>query len=97
MNARNAHEYLPLLLALINGETIQINCPPEGWLDANEVDFSFLPGAYRIKPKIINLYVATWLNESNELVGCNPSTSREYIEKTYSSRTNFRLHELKLD
>lgn len=50
MNAQNAHEYLPLVQALANGETIQcIN--RGGWVDVESLYTVYRPDEYRIKPK----------------------------------------------
>jgi hypothetical protein len=51
MNAQNAHEYLPLVQALANGKTLQIE-DYAGWVDlSEEINFGATPQDYRIKPE----------------------------------------------
>lgn len=51
MNAQNAHEYLPLVQALANGKTLQVE-DYAGWVDlSEEINFVFDPEDYRIKPE----------------------------------------------
>ena len=51
MNAKNAHEYLPLVQALANGLTIQ--CDDRGeWVDVESLYTDvYGPNEYRIKPE----------------------------------------------
>lgn len=59
MNKNNAKEYLPLVQALAEGKTLQVNRMGEGnppkWLDLTshdgEVQFSCEPKFYRVKPE----------------------------------------------
>jgi len=51
MNAKNAHEFMPLVQALANGLTIQEDFFGE-WSDlSDEISFNMKPEFYRIKPK----------------------------------------------
>jgi hypothetical protein len=51
MNKENAREYLPLVQALANGKTLQIDAGA-GWIDlSEETNFVFDPEDYRIKPE----------------------------------------------
>ncbi len=49
MNSSNAHLYLPLVQALADGKTIQIQIGDQ-WQDREDVNFGVNPNAYRIKP-----------------------------------------------
>lgn len=54
MNKDNAHEFLPLVQALADGKTIQIeSLDGTYWFDSkgNNPDFSLDPSCYRIKPE----------------------------------------------
>lgn len=51
MNAQNAHEYLPLVRALANGETLEYYHKYNGWAVSSEIPFDMKPESYRIKPK----------------------------------------------
>ena len=49
MNKDNAKEFLPLVQALIDGETLQYK--RDSWVDAEELDTIYhVPYEYRIKP-----------------------------------------------
>lgn len=51
MNPQNAHEYLPLVQALADGKTLQLE-GYAGWVDLNdEICFGATPQDYRIKPE----------------------------------------------
>lgn len=52
MNSSNAKQFLPLVQALAEGKTIQIRDPYKGdvWEDGFNVEFSFGPERYRVKP-----------------------------------------------
>jgi hypothetical protein len=53
MNKQNAHQYLPLVQALAEGKTIQIQMNA-GWMDvSHDVDlrWDLPPESYRIKPE----------------------------------------------
>ena len=52
MNKENAHLYLPLVQALVDGKIIQTHYENE-WLDMNEVEFESFdePEDFRIKPE----------------------------------------------
>ena len=62
MNAKNAHEYLPLVQALANGETIQTF--GGHWFDLDDVNFNQPPDEYRIKPepRTFKLYIIDTAN-----------------------------------
>ena len=49
MNAKNAHEYLPLVQALADGATIQ--ALGGDWFDIDDVNFNWPSDEYRIKPE----------------------------------------------
>lgn len=49
MNKSNAHLYLPLVQALVDGKTLQHKVS-DGWRDMLYTDFSSDPESYRIKP-----------------------------------------------
>ena len=52
MNKHNAKDYLPLMQALSEGKTIQIDVSgSNSWSDVNNTDFAFSPNYYRIKPE----------------------------------------------
>jgi hypothetical protein len=56
MNKENAHLFLPLVQALVDGKTIQWNSEYEGlecWDDLNEIEFLMHddPSCFRIKPE----------------------------------------------
>ncbi len=52
---KNAHQYLPLLQAIADGKTLQVQDPvdPKGFYDVNPhgVSFNYPPAYYRIKPE----------------------------------------------
>lgn len=54
----NAHQYLPLVQALAEGKTVQVNRPDKGWVEP-EVGLTFLyqPQYYRIKPEPLRFTV----------------------------------------
>ena len=49
MNAQNAHEYLPLVQALADGKTIQVQGGDGNWYNSKLI--STPPHRYRIKPE----------------------------------------------
>lgn len=52
MNKQNAAQYLPLVQALAEGKTLQINPFGKQWLDADShLDLMKEPSCYRIKPE----------------------------------------------
>jgi hypothetical protein len=54
MNKENAKDYVPLVLALADGKTIQMKHLPsswENWTDVQELGFSLTPDHYRVKPE----------------------------------------------
>lgn len=52
MNSKNAKDYLPLVQALAEGRTIQIQSAREGWLCVDgEIGFELPSYLYRIKPE----------------------------------------------
>lgn len=52
MNSQNAAKYLPLIKALSEGKTLQINSYGKQWLDVDDhVDLMKEPSIYRIKPE----------------------------------------------
>ena len=51
MNKKNAHLFLPLVQALVDGKTIQYNPCDTGWADIAELNFYESPEHYRIKPE----------------------------------------------
>lgn len=59
MNKDNARDYLPLVQALAEGKTIQFfSCE---WADcAKNVDFTYPPTSYRIKPKEFKNFQLPW-------------------------------------
>ena len=66
MNAQNAKEYLPLVQALADGKTLQVE-DYAGWVDLREeINFVFDPEDYRIKsePRTFDI----WLNEKRKRV-----------------------------
>ena len=50
MTKETAHDYLPLVQALADGNTIQINIGGH-WQDTVDVDFTYPAHRYRIKPE----------------------------------------------
>lgn len=57
MNKHNAKEFLPLVQALADGETIQVKTDedPVIWLNIDCPAFDKTPEDYRIKPRTINI------------------------------------------
>jgi hypothetical protein len=54
MNKENAHLFLPLVQALADGKTIQVNHGDKQnpqWEDAKRPEFSYGPEQYRVKPE----------------------------------------------
>lgn len=51
MNQSNAKDYLPLVQALADGRVIQRRDCGNDWADASELDFTWAPDRYRIKPE----------------------------------------------
>lgn len=51
MNKENAAQYLPLVQALADGKTIQVNHAFGEWIDCFEVKLAGEPENYRIKPE----------------------------------------------
>lgn len=56
MTRENAKDFLPLVEAWANGETLQIRFQGE-WTDLRNVHFDSNPEDYRIKPKPKTVYV----------------------------------------
>jgi hypothetical protein len=64
MNAKNAHDFIPLLQALGDGKIIQEDYFGE-WSDlSDEISFSMKPKFYRIKPepRTFKLYIIDTAN-----------------------------------
>ena len=51
MNKENAHLYLPLVQALVDGKIIQFKTDSGNWKDGVDLGFSLNPEYYRIKPE----------------------------------------------
>ena len=68
MNKYNAKEYIPLIQALADGKTIQLNTSNK-WVDLSfAMSFDRDPDQYRIKPEPIE--VKLWVNdETGEVCG----------------------------
>ena len=59
MNKENAHLYLPLVQALVDGRDIQWGGPVDGWADVSP-NFTDAPENYRIKPKPRDFWIAIY-------------------------------------
>lgn len=68
MNAKNAHQYLPLIQALADGKKLQIayTSDPNAWYDAEEINFIWDLSLYRIKPEPRTFDV--WINTKTKKV-----------------------------
>ena len=75
MNAQNAHEYLPLVQALVDGKTLQQShaADPASWFDVDEINFGSPHKRYRIKPE----------PRTFEIVRCKLSCGSIYNEETW--------------
>ena len=60
MNKENAHLYLPLVQALVDGNDVQ-QIRGEGWLNIKDPTLVREPECYRIKPK--PLAVKIWIDD----------------------------------
>ena len=60
MNKENAHLYLPLVQALVDGNDIQQLSLGE-WVDFEDYDFIQSAKSYRIKPKPLEINI--WIND----------------------------------
>lgn len=93
MNANNAAQYLPLVQALADGKTIQLQTGDD-WFDIEETKFNFAPSEYRIKPEPREIWVnrapsgivavLTWESEEearkHAIEGTTPIRFREVLE-----------------
>ena len=59
MNKENAHLYLPLVQALVDGKTLQHKPNGNKWFHCDPCYFSLPPEDYRIKPepRIFEMYI----------------------------------------
>lgn len=92
MDKSNAHLFLPLVVAMAEGKTIQVNHSlREGgnWVDSDCVYFNSLPKYYRIKPEIETAWyrVAEYHWNGKEKRVALASTVEE--EKSYSECKTF--------
>ncbi len=70
MNAQNAKDYLPLVAALAEGKTIQIN-NMGNWFDAPpNVDFTVPSVFYRIKPNPRRWWIVKWSEHKHDIAFC---------------------------
>lgn len=84
MNKNNAKDYLPLVQALAEGKTIQVE-ESGRWIDMFDVAWVELPERYRIKPEPREIIV--WYNDGFVAsvgdvgaIGWKPVKFREVIE-----------------
>tara|TARA_B110000858_G_C17440781_1_gene309691 strand:+ start:96 stop:344 length:249 start_codon:yes stop_codon:yes gene_type:complete len=76
MNKENAHLYLPLVQALVDGNDVQ-QIRGEGWLNIKDPTLVREPECYRIKPKPLVPY-----REENKLQAKSYDPSSSVVEKT---------------
>lgn len=57
MNKDNAKEFLPIVVALAEGKTIQFQVGGLHWQDQDIISFGCEPSRYRIKPEPAAVYV----------------------------------------
>ena len=62
MNKENAHLYLPLVQALVDGNDVQWRNHDGEWFNS-EPDFTDFSDHYRIKPKPLEVNI--WVNDAN--------------------------------
>jgi hypothetical protein len=83
MNAQNAHEYLPLVQALANGETLEYYHKYNGWAVSSEIPFDMKPSLYRIKPepRTLKLYIIN-TNDGETVVTSHPTFDSRWKQIT---------------
>jgi hypothetical protein len=83
MNAQNARKYLPLVQALADGKTLQLE-GYAGWVDLNdEIDFGATPQDYRIKPepRTFKVYLID-TNDGKTVVTTHPTFDHRWKQIT---------------
>lgn len=80
MNKENAKDYLPLVQALADGKTIQLQMRDD-WLDIEETKFNFAPTEYRIKPEPREIWVnRTPHGRNSEVTWDSEEEARRYCK-----------------
>lgn len=82
MNKDNAIAYLPLVIALVNGEIIELKSFNNEWRVISDLQFNEVPERYRIKPKVIN----KWCRVAKLISGCYLVETMEAEAYTEHSR-----------
>lgn len=86
MNKDNAKQFLPLVQAMAEGKTIQLNLGYE-WKDSPELVFDGAPAIYRIKPERRSM-VAVYREGKHQF-----STTKEELQK-YSETPGLEFVEM---
>lgn len=90
MNKNTAKDYLPLVQALADGKTIQLQSG-NSWLDIEETKFNYDPSEYRIKPEPRE----KWFNRYENGVENGPySTLQNALFAANSGATQVRYREV---
>lgn len=76
MNKDTAAQYLPLVQALAEGKTLQLNSGGN-WRDESDVIFSFPPNRYRIKPEPRKIWTINSVTLEGFCVGVYHSSDGE--------------------
>jgi hypothetical protein len=86
MNKENAAEYLPLVQALAEGKTSQIDYQGnENWIDGLNLDLSYEPSRYRIKPE---------LREWSMVVGNDGKLYQPELCRAFAQSLTIRVREI---
>lgn len=91
MNQSNAKDYLPLVKALAEGETIQFNYPSGGWMDLAHISFDDPAPCYRIKQAPREFWVNT-IHTAFSYQPCGEAFStKEAAESGQDSMIKYKL------
>lgn len=93
MNAQTAKDYLPLVMALSEGKTIEYRVMHDGswaWATMLDIDFTDPADRYRIKPEPRDF----WINVYGDCVGLNVNIhpTKEMAENNASSHRKELIH-----
>lgn len=81
MNKNNVKDYLPLILALAEGKTVQYKLG-DGWSTGGDVDFTLPADQYRIKPEPREI----WVNEYPNFKDLYAHTTQEGANQARNGR-----------
>ena len=100
MKQSEAAAFLPLIEAWSKGETLEIrDMGNNTWKDLGPsyVSFAGHPSRYRIKPKPVSVWVASWIDSGGVIFFSDTSCSKSGLESSYGKKQGFQLHEIVRD